>query len=146
MLAVGLGHFLAVGAVVFVLGVFGMNYSTLLERRVDFDPFSQIQKLTYPSAPERVVGLQLIQMLWERGETNGYAAHLTDDPLPGSGANRVLLVPESRLAPCFGPSTRRPGGITSREQWWLVSGPVDAACAAQGSLARAIPYAPRPIR
>lgn len=63
-----------------------------------------------------------------------------------AGANRVLLVPESRLAPCFGPSTRRPGGITSREQWWLVSGPVDAACAAQGSLARAIPYAPRPIR
>ncbi|MEZ5202977.1 MAG: hypothetical protein R2701_00920 [Acidimicrobiales bacterium] len=74
-----------------VLGVVGMNYSTLLERSVDFDPFAAVMKPNYPSAPERVLGLQLIQMLWDRGEVDGYAAHLTDDPLPGSGANRVLL-------------------------------------------------------
>ncbi|WP_426574828.1 DUF4214 domain-containing protein [Aquihabitans sp. McL0605] len=74
-----------------VLGVAGMNYSTLLERSVDFDPFFSVMKNTYLRATDRVLGLQLIQMLWDRGETNGYAAHLTDDPLPGSGANRVLI-------------------------------------------------------
>lgn len=74
-----------------VLGVAGMNYSTLLERSVDFDPFFAIMKTTYPRVVDRVLGLQLIQMLWDRGETNGYAAHLTTDALPGSGANRVLI-------------------------------------------------------
>jgi hypothetical protein len=74
-----------------VLGVVGMNYSTLLERSVDFDPFAALMKPNYPSAPDRVLGLQLIQMLWDRGEVNGYAAHLGGDPLPGSSASRVLL-------------------------------------------------------
>ncbi len=74
-----------------VLGVAGMNYSTLLERSVDFDPFGALMKLSYPGAVDRVIGLQFIQMLWDRGETNGYAAHLTVDPLPGSGSKRVLV-------------------------------------------------------
>lgn len=74
-----------------VLGVTGMNYSTLLERSVDFDPFFSIMVGTYPDPVNRVLGIGLIQMLWDRGETNGYAAHLTADPLPGSGgAKRVL--------------------------------------------------------
>lgn len=74
-----------------VLGVAGMNYSTLLERSVDFDPFGALMKVSYPEAVDRVIGLQFIQMLWDRGETNGYAAHLTTDPLPGSGPKRVLI-------------------------------------------------------
>jgi hypothetical protein len=74
-----------------VLGVPGMNYSTLLERSVDFDPFGALMRANYPDTVGRVIGVGLIQMLWDRAETNGYAAHLTDDPLPGSGANRVLL-------------------------------------------------------
>ncbi|MFN8017461.1 MAG: DUF4214 domain-containing protein [Acidimicrobiales bacterium] len=74
-----------------VLGVTGMNYSTLLERSVDFDPFRDLMKVSYPKAVDRVLGLQVLQMLWDRGEANGYAAHLTDDPLPGTPAHRVLL-------------------------------------------------------
>lgn len=74
-----------------VLGVAGMNYSTLLERSVDFDPFGQFLKLSYPSAVDRVLGLQVIQMLWDRGETNGYAAHLTIDPLPATPSHQVLI-------------------------------------------------------
>src|SRR5690606_1800947 len=73
------------------LGVAGMNYSILLERSVDFDPFFDLMKNSYPSPADRALGLQLIQMLWDRGETNGYAAHLTDDPLPGTQSHRVLL-------------------------------------------------------
>jgi hypothetical protein len=74
-----------------VLGVAGMNYSTLLERSVDFDPFAALMKPNYPSATERVLVLGLIQMLWDRGEVNGYAAHLGGDPLPGSSPSRVLI-------------------------------------------------------
>ncbi len=75
-----------------VLGVAGMNYSTLLDRSVDFDPFFDLMKVTYPSRRDQVVGLQLIQMLWDRGETNGFAAHLNADRnLPGTPDKRVLI-------------------------------------------------------
>lgn len=75
-----------------VLGVAGMNYATLLERSVDFDPFFALMKTTYPDRIDQVVGLQLIQMLWDRGETNGYAAHLNaTDHLPGTVPKRVLI-------------------------------------------------------
>ena len=30
-------------------------------------------------------------MLWDRAETNGYAHHLTDDPLPGTPPHSVLM-------------------------------------------------------
>ena len=75
-----------------VLGVAGMNYSTLLERSVDFDPFFDLMKATYPNRVDQAVGLGLIQMLWDRGETNGYAAHLNADRnLPGTPDKRVLI-------------------------------------------------------
>jgi hypothetical protein len=75
-----------------VLGVAGMNYSTLLERSVDFDPFFALMQNTYPKRTDQVIGLQLIQMLWDRGETNGYAAHLNaTDNLPGTPDKRVLI-------------------------------------------------------
>jgi hypothetical protein len=75
-----------------VLGVAGMNYSTLLERSVDFDPFFALMKGTYPNRNDQVIGLQLIQMLWDRGETNGYASYLNADRnLPGTPDKRVLI-------------------------------------------------------
>jgi hypothetical protein len=33
----------------------------------------------------------LMQMLWDRGEANGYAHHMTADPLPNTPAHTVLL-------------------------------------------------------
>jgi hypothetical protein len=75
-----------------VLGVPGMNYSTLLDRSVDFDPFAELQLVAYPDEVDRQLGIALIQMLWDRGESNGYAAHLTDDPLPGTPPHEVLLI------------------------------------------------------
>jgi hypothetical protein len=75
-----------------VLGVAGMNYATLLERSVDFDPFFALMQGTYPNRIDQAVGLQLIQMLWDRGETNGYVAHLNaSDNLPGTPDKRVLV-------------------------------------------------------
>jgi hypothetical protein len=86
-----------------VLGVPGMNYSTLLRRSVDFDtyangdieglhiPFGLYQN--YPNELERPLILSLMQLLWDRGESNGYAAHMTDDPLPNTPSHTVLLHP-----------------------------------------------------
>lgn len=74
-----------------VLGVTGMNYSTLLQRSVDWDTYQAVYEPAYPNEIERGIGLSLIQMLWDRAETNGYAHHLTDDPLPGTPEHEVLL-------------------------------------------------------
>jgi hypothetical protein len=74
-----------------VLGVPGMNYSLLLRRSVDFDPFGVFLDVSYPDHLDQTLILQLIQMLWDRGEANGYAQHMTDDPYRGTPAHRVLL-------------------------------------------------------
>ena len=39
-----------------------------------------------------MLGLQLIQLLWDRGENDGYAQHLTDNPYPGIAPKSVLLI------------------------------------------------------
>ncbi|MGV9771675.1 hypothetical protein [Streptosporangium sp. NPDC003464] len=74
-----------------VLGVPGMNYSTLLNRSVDFQPFQRLMDGAYPDRLTQQVCFALMQMLWDRAETDGYAQHLADDPLPGSPRHRVLL-------------------------------------------------------
>jgi hypothetical protein len=73
------------------LGVPGMNYSTLLQRSVDFDEFAPILAAAYPNENERQLILSMIQMLWDRAEANGYAHHMTDDPLPDTPPHKVLL-------------------------------------------------------
>ena len=35
--------------------------------------------------------LSMIQMLWDRAESNGYAQHMTDDPYPNTPPHEVLL-------------------------------------------------------
>ncbi len=115
-----------------VLGVPGMNYSTLLRRSVDFEPYAEgqfgdvIEEAlcdqaneipqddvkayvilicagvvpddtplglydNYPDELERPLILSLMQMLWDRGEANGYAHHITTDPLANTPPHEVLL-------------------------------------------------------
>jgi hypothetical protein len=74
-----------------VLGVPGLNYSLLLRRSVDFDPFAVFLDASYPDELDQALLLQVIQMLWDRGEANGYANHMTADPLPGTPPHEVLL-------------------------------------------------------
>src|SRR3954465_3969494 len=83
------------------LGVPGMNYSTLLQRSVDFDTYAEgnFQGVetdaglydNYPNQLERPLNLSLIQLLWDRAEANGYAAHMTSDPLPNTPPHKVML-------------------------------------------------------
>jgi hypothetical protein len=75
-----------------VLGEAGMNYSTLLERSVDFDSYALVLNFSYPDPFVQLVGINLIQMLWDRGETNGYAEHLTRAPYPYTPRHEVLLL------------------------------------------------------
>ena len=75
-----------------VLGEAGMNYSFLLQRSVDFDDYKVIYAPAYPDPYDQLIGIQIIQMLWDRGETNGYANHVTRDPLPNTPVKTVLLL------------------------------------------------------
>jgi hypothetical protein len=75
-----------------VLGEAGMNYSTLLNRSVDFDLYKVFLDIAYPDPFTQLLALNIVQMLWDRGETNGYAQHLTRDPLPRTPRKTVLLL------------------------------------------------------
>ena len=74
-----------------VLGVPGMNYSLLLTRSTDFATYATILYPAYPNELQRPLLLALIQMLWDRSDPNGYAHHMTTDPLPNTPAHEVLL-------------------------------------------------------
>jgi hypothetical protein len=91
-----------------VLGVPGMAYSTLLQRSIDFgtgeapqpdptDPESFLPEYayalyeSYPNQMQRQLILSLMQTLWDRGEANGYANHMTKDPPANTPPHEVLL-------------------------------------------------------
>jgi hypothetical protein len=78
-----------------VLNVTGMNYSTLLRRSVDSDEYFKIPGIGlyahYPDELERPLLLSLVQLLWDRGEANGYAHNMTTDPLENTPPHEVLL-------------------------------------------------------
>ena len=75
-----------------VLGVPAINYSTLLNRSVDYTEFAGVSTAAYPDPLDQQFDFSLIQMLWDRGEGDGYAQHITDDPLPGTPRHQVLLI------------------------------------------------------
>jgi hypothetical protein len=74
-----------------VLGVPAMNYSVLLPRSVDFDTYALVLYPAYPDQLERPLALDLAQLLWDRGEADGVAHHMTDDPLPDTPRHTVLM-------------------------------------------------------
>ena len=74
-----------------VLGVPGSNYSTLLSRSVDFALYSLPLYTTYPSEYERQLLLSVIQILWDRGDPNGYVNQLRPgNELPDTPPHRVM--------------------------------------------------------
>ena len=102
-----------------VLGVPGMNYSTLLRRSVDFDMYAQVLYANYTSQLERPLMLSLIQNLWDRGEANGYAHHMTRDPYREH--------PAAHRADARG--LRRPSGVrTSRPRSRRARSRPESAC------------------
>jgi hypothetical protein len=79
-----------------VLYVGAMNYSTLLPRSVDFDDFKpfifgQYAGGGYSDSEIHPLLLALMQMLWDRGDPDGYAQHMTTDPLLDTPVHHVLM-------------------------------------------------------
>jgi len=73
-----------------VLGVPSMDYDILLDRSSDFVAFNSLFEPAYPGADNRLVIFDLLQMQWDRGETDGYAEQMTGG-LPGTPSHQVLL-------------------------------------------------------
>ncbi len=75
-----------------VLYVPGMNYSTLLQRSKDFNDYAAVLYPSYNKEIERPLIFSLMQMMWDRGEPNGYANQMTDNELPNTPEHTVMLV------------------------------------------------------
>ena len=116
-----------------VLDVPAANYGMLLDRSIDFDPFRAVLDPAYPSPAARALGLQLVQMLWDRGEANGYLQHLVDDAYADTPEHAVLIhaalgdhqvanIGTEVQARTLGIPVHRPvtaaGRSTSVEPWW----------------------------
>ena len=83
----------------------GMTYSVLLPRSVDFDDPSDPTSFAsvlygrgvlappggYRDTAVHPLILDLMQMLWDRGEPSGYAQFMTDHPLPDTPKHHVLI-------------------------------------------------------
>jgi hypothetical protein len=80
-----------------VLGVPGQDYAVLLPRSSDYVAtpghfaYSQIFDTSYPDQSQRQLTLDLIQMLWDRGDPEGFASHMTDHPLRDTPVHHVLM-------------------------------------------------------
>ena len=75
-----------------VLGVTGIDYGNMLiQRSTDFAPFKAILEANYPDQSLYPVITDLLQQLWDRGDPDGYAQHMTSNPLPGTPSHVVLL-------------------------------------------------------
>lgn len=116
-----------------VLGVPGMNYSVLLLRSKDWAAYSLIFNPAYPNELERPLVMDLLQLMWDRGEADAYAQHMTTKPYANTPAHTVLLHPavgdfqvttfqaevEART---IGASARRPaaaaGRLPEKTQLW----------------------------
>jgi hypothetical protein len=73
-----------------VLGVPGMDYALLLPRSADFSPFQGSLNTAYPDHAVQELGFDLIQMLWDRADADGYAEQMTGG-LPGTPHHQVML-------------------------------------------------------
>jgi hypothetical protein len=85
-----------------VLGATAMDYALLLPRSVDFDTYVIPMAIAYPDEGTRQIILSLAQMLWDRGETNGWAQHVTSKPPRNTPKHNVLMhvaVGDHQVAP-----------------------------------------------
>jgi hypothetical protein len=73
------------------LVVGAMNYSTLLTRSSNWPTYGTFLGNAYSNELSHPLLLNMIQMLWDRGEPNGYAHVMTDDPPPNTPEHNVIL-------------------------------------------------------
>lgn len=74
----------------FVLGVPGINYSTLLDRSTDFEDFRTLLAAYYTNGLDRTTLIVLSQILWDQTDPSGHVRHTLADPYPGTPAKKIL--------------------------------------------------------
>jgi hypothetical protein len=74
-----------------VLGVPAANYSTLLHRSRDFEPYFAVLRSAYPDPVTRHATLPLIQQLWDRSEPNGWYHTTLNGDLPNTPPHKLLI-------------------------------------------------------
>ena len=74
----------------FSLGVPGMNYSTLLNRSIDFIAFDVLLSNAYDNSTDRNLLLSMGQVLWDRTDPNGHVRHVLSDPYANTPAKKAL--------------------------------------------------------
>lgn len=74
-----------------VLGVATMDYGVLLERSTDFDTYRAILDPAYPDRGEQSLLLSIVQMLWDRSETDGWTQYATRHPPPNTPSHTILM-------------------------------------------------------
>ena len=79
-----------------VLGVPGLDYGgLLLQRSTDFvggaTPLDLIIKASYTDTSQYTLILDLLEQIWDRAETSGYAENMTTHPLPDTPSHKVLM-------------------------------------------------------
>jgi hypothetical protein len=74
-----------------VLEVPGMPYNVLLSRSVDFDPFFELIRISFPDSRDHMLMLNYAQMLWDRIEPTGYLPYIIENNLPGTPPHQVLI-------------------------------------------------------
>jgi hypothetical protein len=75
-----------------VLGVTGMQFANMLiPRTPGIGSFGQLVFANYPDRSLHPLILDLMQQLWDRGESDGYAEQMTSSPLPDTPSHVVLM-------------------------------------------------------
>lgn len=78
------------------LAVPGANYSTLLRRSIDFNPFLQLHRVSYPDDLDETIIMALVQQQWDRAEPQGYYPHLLSGDLSNPPRPHKVLMHMSR--------------------------------------------------
>src|SRR5437773_2406279 len=74
------------------LAVPGANYSTLLPRSIDFNPYLGLIRGSYPDRLDEQLIVALGQQLWDRAEPHGYMHHLVAGDLSSPPVPHKVLI------------------------------------------------------
>jgi len=74
------------------LAVPGANYSTLLNRSIDFNQYLDAIRISYPDPLDQQLLIALAQQLWDRAEPQGYMTHLASGDLSNPPVPHKVLI------------------------------------------------------
>lgn len=73
------------------LGEPGAPYSLLLNRSGDFTPFLLLMRLAYKRPLDVELGIDLVDLLWDRTEPDGYLPYMQQNTLANTPSHQVLM-------------------------------------------------------